>query len=135
MHRRNAIMVLGAAAALPLAAQAQQAERPRRIGVLMPFLAGDGEAEARKPAFEQGLRQLGWTVGANLLIEYRLAGGGADAIRRQAAELVALAPDVIVTANIGCQTHLQTGLGAPSTTPSATSVRHWVELLDERLSP
>ncbi|HJW02392.1 MAG TPA: heterodisulfide reductase-related iron-sulfur binding cluster, partial [Azospira sp.] len=43
-------------------------------------------------------------------------------------------PDVIVTANIGCQTHLQTGLGAPSTTPSALSVRHWVELLDERLS-
>jgi putative ABC transport system substrate-binding protein len=88
----------GAAAALPVAAHAQQAERARRIGVLMPFEAGDSEAEARKPAFEQGLQQLGWRVGANLLIEYRLAGGSADAIRRQAAELVALAPDVIVSA-------------------------------------
>ena len=98
MRQRAFIMLLGGAAAWPLAVRAQQGERLRRIGVLMPFEAGDSEAEARKPAFEQGLRQLGWRVGANLLIEYRLPGGGADAIRRQAAELVALAPDVIVTA-------------------------------------
>jgi putative ABC transport system substrate-binding protein len=66
--------------------------------MLMPFSAGDAEAEARRPVFEHGLRQLGWTVGANLLIEYRLAGAEPASIRRHAAELVALAPDVIVTA-------------------------------------
>ena len=69
----------------------------RRIGVLMPFTAGDPEAEARKVVFEQSLQQLGWTVGRNLQIDYRLAGGDADPVRRHAAELVALAPDVIMT--------------------------------------
>src|SRR5262249_40500448 len=86
------------AAAWPRVARAQQAERIRRIGVLMPFEPDDAQAEARKPALEQGMRELGWTVGGNLLIEYRLAGGGTEAIRRHAAELVALAPDVIGTA-------------------------------------
>src|SRR5262245_28677312 len=95
--RREFITLLGgAAAAWPLAAQAQQGERMRRIGVLLPFSAGDAEAEARKPVFEQSLRQLGWTSGGNLSIEYRLSGGEAEAIRRNAAELVALAPDVLV---------------------------------------
>src|SRR5262249_36164868 len=96
--RRELIAALGGAAAWPLAARAQQGERIRRIGVLMPFEPGDAQAEARKPALEQGMRELGWTVGGNLLIEYRLAGGGTESIRRHAAELVALAPDVIVTA-------------------------------------
>jgi ABC-type uncharacterized transport system substrate-binding protein len=98
IRRREFITLLSGAAAWPLAARAQQLERTRRIGMLMPFSAGDPEAEARKPVFEQTLRQLGWTVGANLLIEYRLAGGNAESIRRHGAELVALAPDVIVTA-------------------------------------
>jgi putative tryptophan/tyrosine transport system substrate-binding protein len=98
MRRREFITLLGGAAAWPLTARAQQGERTRRVGVLMPFSAGDPEVEARKPGFEQTLRQLGWTVGTNLLIDYRLAGGSAESIRRQAAELVALAPDVIVTA-------------------------------------
>jgi putative tryptophan/tyrosine transport system substrate-binding protein len=99
MRRREFIALLGSSVAVwPLAARAQQGERTRRIGVLMPFSAGDPEVEARKPGFEQTLRHLGWTVGANLLIDYRLAGGNAESIRRQAAELVALAPDVIVTA-------------------------------------
>ena len=98
IRRREFITLLGGAViARPLAARAQQSERVRRIGVLMPFSAGDPEAEARRPVFEQSLRHLGWTVGANLSIEYRL-GGDAEAIRRHAAELVALAPDVIVTA-------------------------------------
>jgi putative ABC transport system substrate-binding protein len=88
----------GAAVAWPLAARAQQAERMRRVGVLMPFSAGDPEVEARKPAFEETLRHLGWTVGANLLIEYRLPGSDAESLRRHVAELVALTPDVIVTA-------------------------------------
>ena len=69
----------------------------RRIGVLMPFTSGDPEARARSAAFEQSLQQLGWTVGQNLQIDYRLAGGNADAIRRYAAELVALSPDAIMT--------------------------------------
>src|SRR5919108_444243 len=90
--------LLGGTLAWPLAARAQQAERTRRIGVLLPFFAGDPEVEARKPAFEQALRQLGWTVGANLSIDYRLTGGDAESIRRDAVELVALQPDVIVTA-------------------------------------
>src|SRR5258708_24331712 len=64
----------------------------------MPFSVGDPEVEAGKPGFEQTLRHLGWAVGANLLIDYRLAGGDAESIRRDAAELVALQPDVIVTA-------------------------------------
>jgi ABC-type uncharacterized transport system substrate-binding protein len=97
-RRREFVTLLSGAAAWPLTARAQQLERTRRIGMLMPFSAGDPEAEARKPVFEQTLRQLGWTVGANLLIEYRLAGGNAESIRRHGAELVALAPDVIVTA-------------------------------------
>src|SRR5262249_57386468 len=86
------------AAAWPRVARAQQAERIRRIGVLMPFEPGDAQAEARKPALEQGMRELGWTVGGNLLIEYRLAGGGTESIRRHAAGLGAPAPDVIRTA-------------------------------------
>jgi putative ABC transport system substrate-binding protein len=96
MKRREVLTLLGGAA-WPLAARAQQSERVRRIGMLLPFIAGDAEAEARKPVFEQALRQLGWTVGANLSIDYRMSGGDPASIRRQAAELVAFAPDVIVT--------------------------------------
>ncbi len=99
MRRRTFITLLGGAAtAWPLAARAQQAERARRVGVLIPLAPDDPEVEARKPVFEQSLRQLGWTVGANLSIEYRLGVGDTESIRRHAAELVALAPDVIVTA-------------------------------------
>jgi putative ABC transport system substrate-binding protein len=98
MKRRHFITLLGsAAAAWPLAARGQQAERARRVGVLIPLAPDDPVVEARKPVFEQSLKQLGWTVGANLSIEYRLAGGDAESIRGHAAELVALAPDVIVT--------------------------------------
>ena len=98
MKRREFITLLGgAAAAWPLAARAQQRERVRRIGVLMPFTAGDPEVKARGAMFEQTLQQLGWKVGQNLLIDYRPAGGDADNIRRHAEEMVALAPDVIVT--------------------------------------
>jgi putative tryptophan/tyrosine transport system substrate-binding protein len=97
--RREFITLLGGAAAWPLAARAQQSgERVRRIGVLMPFSADDPVVEARKRVLEQALTQLGWKLGTNLALEYRLAGGGAESVRRQAGELVALAPDVIVTA-------------------------------------
>jgi putative tryptophan/tyrosine transport system substrate-binding protein len=97
MRRREFITLLGdAAAACPLVARAQQ-ERMRRIGVLMPFVAGDPEAQVRSTVFAQTLQQLGWTVGRNLQIDYRFAGGEADRVRQNAAELVALAPDVIMT--------------------------------------
>jgi ABC-type uncharacterized transport system substrate-binding protein len=70
----------------------------RRIGVLIPFAANDPEAQARNLVFEQSLQQLGWTVGRDLQIDYRSSEGDAAAARRYAAELVALAPDVIMTA-------------------------------------
>jgi putative ABC transport system substrate-binding protein len=90
-------MAARAAATWPLAARAQQGERMRRIGMLFPLTAGDPEVRARSAVFEQTLHQLGWTVGENLQIDYRSPGGAAEPIRRYAAELVALAPDVIVT--------------------------------------
>jgi putative ABC transport system substrate-binding protein len=98
LRRRRFITLLGgAAAAWPLAARGQQAERVRRIGVLMNLASDDAEGQARLAAFHQGLQQLGWTVGRNVQIDYRWSAGNADYIRKFAAELVALAPDVIVS--------------------------------------
>ncbi|MGA7163844.1 MAG: ABC transporter substrate-binding protein, partial [Pseudolabrys sp.] len=95
MRRREFITMLGgAAAAWPLAARAQQPERVRRIGVLMYLPADDTEGQARLAAFTQALTQLGWSDGHNLRIDTRYAT--ADDIRRHAAELAALAPDVIL---------------------------------------
>jgi len=97
MRRREFITLLGgAAAAWPLAARAQQGERVRRIAILMTTVANDPESLARLGAFLQGLQELGWTDRRNLLIEYRWASGNAESIRKSAAELVALAPDVIL---------------------------------------
>jgi len=94
--RRQFITVLGGAAAWPLAARAQQPERMRRIGVLINLTADDPEGRARHAAFLEGLRELGWTDGRNIQIEIRFGGGDVGRIRAHAAELVALAPDVIV---------------------------------------
>jgi putative tryptophan/tyrosine transport system substrate-binding protein len=95
MKRREFLGVLGgAAAAWPLAVRAQQGERPRRIGVLMYWTADDAEGQARLAAFAQALKQLGWSDGGNLRIDTRWAT--ADDVRRHAAELVALAPDVLL---------------------------------------
>jgi putative tryptophan/tyrosine transport system substrate-binding protein len=97
MKRREFITLLGGAAAgWPLAARAQQPDRMRRIGVLMNVAADDPEAQARNVSFMQGLQELGWTVGRNLRIDYRWAAGDADRLRRDADELVALAPDVVL---------------------------------------
>src|SRR5262249_6208528 len=96
MRRRAFITLLGAAAAWPLAARAQQRERMRRIGVLMNLGSDDAEGQARNAAFLQGLQELGWTVGRNVRIEYRWGAGDAELFRRHASELVALAPDVIL---------------------------------------
>ena len=96
-NRRPFITLLGgAAAAWPLAARAQQRERMRRIGVLLPAVADDADFQARVGAFQQALVQLGWIIGRNVRIDTRWAGANADDIRRHVAELVALAPDVIL---------------------------------------
>jgi ABC-type uncharacterized transport system substrate-binding protein len=97
MRRRAFITLLGGAAVWPLAARAQQAERVRRIGVLTSGAAADDpDGRTRSAAFLQGLQQLGWTDGRNIRIDYRWGAGDADNMRKYAAELVALAPDVIL---------------------------------------
>jgi putative tryptophan/tyrosine transport system substrate-binding protein len=95
VRRREFIAVVGGAAAWPLAARAQQRERMRRIGMLMTYNANDPQAQTRNAAFLQGLQQLGWTVGQNVQIDYRWSAGNLDDTRKDAADLVALAPDVI----------------------------------------
>jgi ABC-type uncharacterized transport system substrate-binding protein len=97
MRRREFITLLGgAAAAWPLAARAQQRERMRRVGVLTPFAADDAEGQARLTAFAQALQQAGWTLGQNLRLDYRWGDGKPDTMRKHAANLVELAPDVIL---------------------------------------
>jgi putative ABC transport system substrate-binding protein len=96
LKRREFISLLGGAAAWPLAARAQQLERMRRVGLLLPAAADDSEFQARVGAFLQGLQQSGWTIGRNLRIDTRWATTNAADIRRHAGELAALAPDVIL---------------------------------------
>jgi putative ABC transport system substrate-binding protein len=97
MKRREFItLVGGAAAAWPIAGRAQQPDRMRRIGVLMASTADDPDFQARIMAFLQGLQQLGWADGRNVRIDTRWATTNPDDIRRHAAELAALAPDVIL---------------------------------------
>jgi putative ABC transport system substrate-binding protein len=99
MRRRDFITLLGGAAtAWPLAARAQQAERVRRIGVLMNATAEEPEAQSYVAAFQQGMQEFGWSVGRNLRIDLRWGGGDADLTRRYAAELAALSPDVMLAA-------------------------------------
>src|SRR5215471_16975683 len=100
MRRREFVTLLvGAAAAWPLAARAQQPERLRRIGVLMNLAADDPVGHARLAAFVQSLQELGWIAGRNVQIDTRWGGGDAERYRGYAAELVALAPDVILGAS------------------------------------
>jgi len=94
--RREFIMLIGGSAAWPLAARAQQRGWVRRVGVLTNLAADDPEGQVRFTAFAQALAQLGWIVGQNLRIEHRWAAADAERIRRYAAELVALAPDVML---------------------------------------
>jgi putative tryptophan/tyrosine transport system substrate-binding protein len=94
-RRRQFLTLLGGAAVWPLAARAQQGERVRRIGLLMGT-ADDREGETRLAALKRGLQELGWTDGRNIQIETRFGGADTSRIRADAAELVALAPDVIV---------------------------------------
>src|SRR5262245_65474095 len=96
MRRRAFITLLGGAAAWPLAARAQQSGPVRRIGVLATLPADDPVWQARLAAFLQGLQELGWGVGRNVRIEYRLGADNAERLRRHIAEMVELAPDVIL---------------------------------------
>jgi putative tryptophan/tyrosine transport system substrate-binding protein len=94
LRRREFITLLGgAAASWPLAARAQQAERMRRIALLIPTTEDDPETQARITAFSRGLQEASWIAGRNLQIEYRWGAGDSDRIRRYVTELVALAPD------------------------------------------
>jgi putative ABC transport system substrate-binding protein len=97
MRRRDFIKVIGGGAAVwPLSARAQQAERVRIIGATTSLSENDREDKVRSAAFRQSLQELGWTVSGNVRIEYRYGFGNAERIRKNAAELVALAPDVIL---------------------------------------
>jgi putative ABC transport system substrate-binding protein len=96
MRRREFITLLGGATAWPLAARAQQRERMRSVGVLTPFAAHNTEGQNRVTAFAQALQQLGWSVGQNARLHYRWGDGTSATIQKYAAELVALAPDVIL---------------------------------------
>jgi putative tryptophan/tyrosine transport system substrate-binding protein len=110
MQRREFITLLGgvvAAGAWPLAARAQQSDRVRRIGALMSFAESDPEGQARIAAFRESLRTLGWIEGRNINVEIRWATGSAELIQQFAKELVALQPDLILSA----------------TTPTTTSLR------------
>jgi putative tryptophan/tyrosine transport system substrate-binding protein len=104
MTRRQFITLLGGAAAWPLAARAQQPQRMQRIGVLIAAVGDEAVVQERNAAFLQALQQLGWIVGRNLQIDFRWAGSDPERIRKYAAELLALAPDVILapgTATVG----------------------------------
>ena len=96
MQRRQFIALLGGAATWPLAARAQQGERMRRIGVLLPASADDARFQAFVGAFLQELQSLAWSIGRNVRIDTRWATANAATNRRQATELVALTPDVIL---------------------------------------
>jgi putative ABC transport system substrate-binding protein len=111
MRWREFIRLVGGVAGWPLAAHAQQTERMRRIGVLMNVAADDSEAQARNVAFLQGLHELGWTDGRDVRIDYRWAAGDADRLRRYAAELVALAPDVVLASGTSTVGPLQRASG------------------------
>jgi putative ABC transport system substrate-binding protein len=97
LRRREFIAALGGAAAWPLTARAQQRERMRRIGVHMNLADSDPEGRMYLDAFVGRLAELGWSVGRNVQIDYRTTLGVAARIRSTAAELLSLAPDVVLT--------------------------------------
>src|SRR5712671_6164583 len=97
MRRRDFVAALGAAAVWPHLANAQQAERMRRIGVLTPFNADDVQGKDLVLALRQGLDDLGWRQDRNIRIDYRWGGGDVERTRSYASELVGLSPDLIFT--------------------------------------
>src|SRR5262245_29752307 len=119
IERRKFLATLGGAAAWPFAGSAQQAAQVRRIGVLMPFGEDHPVGQARVAAFMQGLRQLGWTDGHNVRIDYRWSAGDSDNIRKFASELIALGPDVVMAFTSAAVTALRQ---ATSTVPIVFAV-------------
>ena len=108
MRRREFITLLGgAAAAWPLVARAQQSDRMRRVSMLLGLAENDPEAISRVKAFRLGMRDLGWIEGRNVQIEYRFAGANLESINKNVAELVRLAPDVIVANSTAVMVALQ----------------------------
>lgn len=108
MRRRDFIVFVGGvSAAWPLAVRAQQPERMRHVGMLNTLGSDDQEAQSRITTFEQSLQQMGWFADRNLKIEIRQIGSDVDRVHRYAAELVALAPDVIITIGSGAIAPLQ----------------------------
>src|SRR5262245_12194905 len=97
MRRREFVVGLGGAATWPLTARAQQSDRMRRVAVLSPLTADDPDGKAPIATFVRTLQHLGWTEDRNVRIHYRWGAGNPDTIRSFAAELVALAPDVILS--------------------------------------
>jgi putative ABC transport system substrate-binding protein len=141
MRRREFIAGLGSAAAWPVTARAQQGDRIRRIGVLLPAVADDATFQPRVEAFLKGLALFGWTIGGNVRIDTRWATANATDIRRQAAELAALTPDVIlanggstagpkdwvlrnpITGIAACCARATTGQAAAPPSPAMNSLR------------
>jgi putative tryptophan/tyrosine transport system substrate-binding protein len=97
MKRRTFIAGLGSVAAWPVVTRAQQPKRIRRMGMLTALAADDQETQTRNAIFLRALQELGWSVGRDIRIDYRWGPGNAELYRRHAADLVALAPDVILT--------------------------------------
>jgi putative tryptophan/tyrosine transport system substrate-binding protein len=121
VKRRDFITLLsGAAVSWPLAARTQQPERMRRIGVLMNRAADDPDGQARVAAFQQALQQLGWSDGRNLRVDTRWGEDDVDRSRRYAAELAALAPDVILASGGPSLAALQHVKQSPVRQPSST---------------
>jgi putative ABC transport system substrate-binding protein len=98
MRRRDFFMLAGTAAAVPFAARAQQGERVRRVAVLMNSLPEDAEAQSHVAAFQQGMQELGWSVGRNLQVDLRWGGNNPDRWRSQIREVLGLTPDVVIGA-------------------------------------
>jgi putative tryptophan/tyrosine transport system substrate-binding protein len=113
MRRREFIALVGGAAVWPLTARAQQSNRVRLVGVLLAMAPSDPEAQLRVKAFEAGLRELGWTEGRNLRLEYRWAPGDATLLRTHATELVGLAPDLILATSTPVLAALRQGNPLP----------------------
>jgi putative ABC transport system substrate-binding protein len=134
MRRREFITLLGGATAWPLAARAQQADRTRRVGVLVAFAEDDLDAQANITAFRQALEKLGWTAGRNVRIDYRWGGADPERIRAYAIELVGMKPDVVLAVSAQALQPLQeatnntpivfTQMGDPIGSGFVTSLAH-----------